>query len=108
MKMSGKIEVKQRLGNSKDPKYDKYVEWYLEITDEFNPNNKVNVSPSWIDLKNLIRDIKLHEMRIDLTRDRKNDADKWEWAMNEAIQEAQTQISDFEIPEIYYKPKLTK
>jgi len=106
--MSGKIEVKIRLGKSMDSRYDSYPEWFLEITDEEDSNKKVKLSPNWIDLKNLIREVKVHELRIDKTRDRKNDADKWEWAMREAIEESQTKLNDFDIPEIYYKPILNK
>jgi len=106
--MSGKIELKVRKGYSKDKRYNYYPEWFLEITDEDDENLTVNISPSWEALKNLIRDIKIHELRVDKTRERKNDADRWEWAMKEAIEEAQTTIKDFEIPEIYTEQELKK
>ncbi len=125
--MTGKIEVKVKLGLSKSARYnyigpsgtkeDGYPFWYLEVTggEEIDKNGKptgnittVKLTPSWFQLKELIRDVKVHEIRVDKTRERKNDADRWDKTMQEAITEAQTQISDFEIPKIYYEPKLIK
>ena len=95
---------KENLGNV----YDSYPEWYIEITDEKDSNKKVKLSPSWNQIKEFIRDVKVHELRVDKTRERKNDADKWEREIKSASDEAQTMIQDFDIPEIYYKPKLIK
>jgi len=106
--MSGKIELKVRLGKSLDKKYDWYPEWFIEVTDEADSNKKVTLSPSWIDLQKLIRDIKIHELRVDKTRDRKNDADKWQEIMKKATKEVETILDDFDIPKIYYEPKLKK
>lgn len=103
--MSGRIELKIRLAKSNDKRYDSYPEWFIEVTDESDENKKVRLSPTWEDIKNFIKEVKLHELRINLTRERKNDADHWDWALKTAIKEAQKELSDFEIPDIYNKPK---
>ena len=68
--MSGKIEVKIRLGLSKTPDILGYPEWCLEITDEDDENKKVILSPSWPDLQLFISEVKVHEVRVDKKRER--------------------------------------
>ena len=103
--MTGKIEVQVRIGQSKDTRYDSYPEWYMKVTGECGKS--VILSPNWPQLQDFIKDVKIHEMRVDLTRElRENDADNWEESIKQAAEEAQRQIKDFEIPEIYYVPKL--
>jgi hypothetical protein len=106
--MSGKIDVKVRLGKSLDKRYNSYPYWYLEVTDESDKNKKVTITPTWKDFQELITNVRLHELRVDQTRERKNDADNWDGSVKEAIKKSQKRISDFEIPEIYLKPKLIK
>lgn len=109
--MSGSIKLKVRKGKSKDKRYDYYPEWYIEVTDEDDNNKKVILSPSWKQIKNLIKDVKIHEIRIDKYRDRKDDADNWMREITNASKELQTEIQHFEeenIPDIYKKQKLTK
>ena len=123
--MSGKIELKVKLGTSLDKRYigpsgtikDGYPFWYLEIiggedVDEdgrcIGKISSVVLAPTWKQFKELIREIRVHERRIDLTRERKNDTGNWENAMNKAIKESQTKLKEFEIPEIYNKPEFIK
>ncbi|KKM71124.1 hypothetical protein LCGC14_1433850 [marine sediment metagenome] len=133
--MSGKIELKTRKGRSwiwcldcdegfksfgnKDtvcPKcnksnlgnvYNYYPEWYLEITGE--DSNKITISPTWDQLKEFIKDVKIHEMRVTKYRKRKEDADKWMDTIKKASKELQTEIQDFEnIPDIYKTQEIIK
>ena len=128
--MSGKIELKTRKGmnqifcfdckksfkafgskglicpicnkDSLSKVYNYYPEWYLEITGE--DNNQITISPSWEQLKNFIKDVKIHEMFIDKFRERNKDADRWMETITAASKELQTELSHFnnlEIPEIY-------
>ena len=99
--MSGKIEVKIRLGLSKTPDILGYPEWYLEVTSEDNENQKVTLSPTWANLRTFISDVKVHEVRTDTTRERANDADKWQDSMEKSIKQAQTILDTFKVPEIY-------
>ena len=137
MKMTGKIELKSRKGCSfiwcfdcekgfkafgtEDMKcpvckkdklgkvYNYYPEWYLEITGE--DETKITISPTWNQIKQFIKDVKIHEMRIDKYRDRKDDADNWMKEITNASKELQTELSHFEeknIPEIYKEQQLLK
>lgn len=122
IRMTGKVKVKVKLGYSKDERYigpsgtrdDGYPFWYLEITGGEDVDKQgncigkistVSLTPSWTQLKTLIKDIKVHEIRVDLNRERKNDADRWQEIMKQAIEEAQTKIKDFDLPGIYNKPE---
>lgn len=100
--MSGKIEVEIRIGHSKNPLLVGYPYWGLVITDETS-GKEVRVAPSWNDLKEVMRDIKVHEVRTDKSIKRKNDADRWQKSIEEASKEAQRRLEDFKIPEIYTK-----
>jgi len=89
--------------------YNYYPEWFLEITGE--DNNKITISPSWTQLKQFIKDVKIHEMRVDRYKDRKKDADRWMDTITQAAKELQTELSHFEesnIPEIYKNQKRIK
>ncbi|KKM23970.1 hypothetical protein LCGC14_1609760, partial [marine sediment metagenome] len=80
--------------------YNYYPEWYLEITGE--DETKITISPTWNQIKQFIKDVKIHEMRIDKYRDRKDDADNWMKEITNASKELQTELSHFEeknIPE---------
>lgn len=101
--MSGKIELKTRIGLSKNPWVVGYPEWFLEITGE-DDKTKINISPSWDDIENLITSIKVHELRTDKCVERKNDADRWQETVEKASNRAQSKLKEFtEIPEIYNK-----
>lgn len=102
--MSGEIEVKVRAGKSKDTRYDEYTEWYLEITGE--DGTKISISPSFPDLRKMLRDIALHEFRVDATRTRNKDMIKQMKKVildDNLVKEAQTDFDAFNIPEIYHK-----
>jgi len=89
--------------------YNYYPEWYLEINGE--DDNKISISPSWEQLKQLIKDIKLHEMLVDKYKDRKNDADRWMDTITQASKELQTELWHHEeknIPDIYKNQKRIK
>ncbi len=89
--------------------YNYYPEWYIEVTDEDDKTKKVNLSPDWNQIKDFIRDVKIHEIRVDQTRERKKDADNWQEEIEKASEEAQTKIGDFEnIRDIYKQQKIIK
>jgi len=100
--MSGKIEVKVRPGKSLDIRYKAYPEWYLEILGE--NGDITTLSPSFSDLRRMLKDILVHEFRVDATRKRKKDMIK---EMKEVvlddklISEAQTDFKMFSIPKEY-------
>ena len=62
--MSGKIEVKEREGESRDPTNKSYNEWYLEVADE-NTGKKVTCSPEFKELAKVLTEIIEHEKRND-------------------------------------------
>jgi len=89
--------------------YNYYPEWFLEITGE--DNNKITISPTWNQIKQFIKDVKIHEMFIDKFRERNKDADRWMETITNASKELQTELShfdDLEIPEIYKNQKKIK
>lgn len=123
--MSGTIDVKVKLGLSKDKRYtgpsetvdDGYPFWYIEVIGGEDVDkdggvigkiSSVKLAPTWKQFQDLIRDVKLHELRVDLTRERKKDANNWENAIVQANRESQTKLDDFKIPEIYNEPKFDK
>lgn len=63
--MSGKIKVEEREGESKDPMYDSYNEWYLEVEDENNTGKRVNCSPEFKELARVLTEIIKHEKKND-------------------------------------------
>lgn len=89
--------------------YNYYPEWYLEITGE--DQNKITISPSWTQIKQFIKDVKLHEIRVDRYKDRKKNADRWMDTITDASRELQTEIFSHEeknIPDIYKNQRKIK
>jgi len=107
--MSGKIELKVRLGKSLDPRYDKYPEGFIEVTDE-NGKDKVKLSPSYPNLMNLLIAFRRHELKVDLTRERKNYTSKLIEHIEKTLEILKNiELSEFDkdnIEEIYKKPKM--
>jgi len=100
--MSGKIEVKVRQGRSKDPRRGWYPYWYLEIEGE--DGNVTTITPTYNQIKNMLVDILVHELRVDYTRKRNPDLVKWREFLKKDLEAlAQHKIDDFRIPEIYLK-----
>jgi hypothetical protein len=96
--MSGKIIFKTREGVSKMKNYDRYLEWYWEIEGE--DGVKTNISPRFVDLVCIIKQIMEHERMNDLTRKRQPDYEK----KSKMIKDATDISVDLEdIPEIYFK-----
>lgn len=103
--MSGKIEVKTRIGESHDPRYARYVEWYIEVKGE--DGVKTTLSPKFPEMRKMLVDILVHEFRNDATRDRNPDFIKKQVLLNIAderiFEDAQMTFEDFEMPEVYIK-----
>jgi len=74
--MSGKIVFKVRKGVSKDPKYEYYPEWYLEVYDEQDPQKIVRLSPPLERIGKLLMEILLHEKSVNTFRQRHPQASK--------------------------------
>ena len=68
--MSGKIMVKVRKGNPLDKRYKYYPEAYWIVEDE--EGRVGTLSPSYDDLCNVLMDFRKHELKVDVTRERKN------------------------------------
>jgi len=81
--MSGEIKVKVREGFSKDPRYKTYPYWYLEILGE--NDTTIKITPSYEQLKKMLLEIFEHERQVDISRDRKPDAVKWQTFINEVL-----------------------
>jgi len=85
--MSGRIIVKVRKGVSKDPKYSYYPEWFLEIEGE--DGTKTTVSPTFEEVANILIEILKHEKKVDLTRKRKPNFEKYKNYLLQKINEAE-------------------
>ena len=105
--MSGKIEFAVRLGKSLDPSYDYYTEGYLKIKGE--DGNQTTLSPSYNDLMNVIKAFRKHELKVDLTRQRKAYTSKLIKIVGDTFERIkQMTLNEFDqkqIEDIYYKPK---
>jgi tRNA-dihydrouridine synthase len=84
--MSGRITVKVRKGISKDPRYSYYPEWFLEIEGE--DGTKTTVSPTFEEVANILIEILKHEKKVDLTRKRKPNFEKYKNYLLQKINEA--------------------
>lgn len=105
--MTGKIELIVKIGYSKKPSYDSYPYWALRVTGESGKNHVI-LTPEKRQIECLLRDIIVHEMRVDLTRDRKPDAIKWKTRFQNVLEESQRKVKDYDIPQIYNAPKIIK
>jgi len=85
--MSGQIKVKVRKGISKDPRYAYYPEWYLEIEGE--NNTKTTISPKFDEMTNILIEILKHEKKVDLTRKRKPNFEKYKDYLLSKIKEVE-------------------
>jgi len=85
--MSGQIKVKVRKGVSKDLKYPYYPEWYLEIEGE--DSVKTTISPTFDELADILVEILKHEKKVDLTRKRKPNFEKYRDYLLSKIKEAE-------------------
>jgi len=104
--MSGKIIVKLRKGVSKDPRYSYYPEWCLEIKGE--DGTITTVSPTFNELAGILVKILLHEKKVDLTRKRKPDFEKYMNYLISRIEELEETDSPFyedENNDIYFNRK---
>jgi len=104
--MSGIIKLKVRKGNSKDKRYKYYPEAYLEIIGE--DNKKINISPSYNDLINVLIDFRKHELKVDRTRKRKNYTSKLINSLEQGlIQLKEVKLNEFdEIEDIYIQEEV--
>lgn len=101
--MSGKIKLKARKGKSLDNRYKYYPEAYLELTDE-NMKDKIKLSPSYNDLKNMIIEFRKHELKVDHTRKRKNYTSKLISMMEKLLEELkQIKLTEYNHIEKIYK-----
>ena len=101
--MSGKIELKVREGNSKDKRYNFYPEAFLLIYGE--NGGVLSISPSYNDICQMLVDFRKHELKVDLTRNRKNYASLLIQKIKELIPRLeQVHLTEFDsIESIYYQ-----
>jgi hypothetical protein len=107
--MSGKIDVCVRKGRSKDPRYENYCEWYLEVEGE--DGLKTKLSPPFSEMRRIIKEILIHEYRNDATRFRRPDfMKKMKMLMmsDQLFAEAQIDFEAYDVPEIYLTVNTTK
>lgn len=69
--MSGEIRFSVRPGKSLDPRYRRYVEWYLQVIGEDGVTT--TVSPKYKELCDLFEEIFVHEFLNDWMRGRDPD-----------------------------------
>ena len=84
--MAGEIRVKVRNGLSRDPRYESYPYWYLEVIGD--DNTMTEITPSYQQLKDMLIAVFKHEQYVDKTRNRKPNATKWMNFINEVLLEA--------------------
>jgi len=90
--MTGQINLKVRNGFSKDARYKYYPYWYLEIIGD--GNKKVNITPSFEQIRNLLIDIFNHEKMVDNSRNRIHDAPKWIKYLENTLEEIKEEIKN--------------
>ena len=99
-------------GTSLDRKYTSYPAWrlFVRIPDRnvihVNGFSEIRVTPSYPALEMFLKDILVHELRVDSTRHRKSDFKiKRRWLKDliwdKLIYEAQTEVATFDLPKIY-------
>jgi hypothetical protein len=98
--MSGKIKVKVRLGKSKNSRYSYYPEWYLEVEGE--DGIKTTLSPTFEEMIMAIRDILIHERKVDMTRERKPDFERWKQKLLQTIKEVESMKIDLRFDDYIY------
>ena len=101
--MSGKLIFRTRRGRSRDPRYEQYIEWYMEIEGE--DGVKTRLSPTFPEFASFIRQILIHEFRNDATRKRRAElAKKHQVLLGEL---SQMTIDMAAIPAEYYEVNST-
>jgi len=106
--MSGKIEVCTRRGASRDRRYCGYPEWYLKVTGE--DGTETQLSPTFLEVRGVLKNILVHEYRNDVTRFRRPDFMKKLKMLilsDQLFAEAQLDFETYDIPEIYLKTNIT-
>ncbi len=99
-------------GTSLDKKYNSYPAWrlFVRIPDRnvihVDGFAEVRITPSYPALEMFLKDVLVHEFRVDLTRHRKSDFKiKRRWLKDliwdKLINEAQTEVTNFVFPKIY-------
>lgn len=98
--MSGRMSVQFRLGRSKDPRYSRYLEWYLVVEGE--DGVRTTLSPSFKELFDVLRDVLIHELRNDVTRVRRPEFLRAIRSLLNVMTEAIHEFRNTPIPEIYH------
>ena len=99
-------------GTSRDKKYKFYPAWrlFLRVPDRMVVHvdgfAEIRVTPNYPALEMFLKDILVHEFRVDSTRHRKSDFKiKRRWLKDliwdKLISEAQTEVTNFDFPKIY-------
>ena len=104
--MVGKIEVVVEKGRPirNDLKY--YPFWSLKITPRNKKEKDIIVTPKYAELKKILKEILVHELRADVAIGKRNEFKKYrEFFSPEYIEEAQRKITEYGLPEIYRKCK---
>jgi len=90
--------------------YEYYTGWALEAEDE--KGKKVTLMPSYLDVLNFLRDVIIHEFRVDRAIVRNPEERKWrDFFLNKLpilLKETQKKVDEYKIPKIYYPPLTEK
>lgn len=79
-----------------------YPNWSWEITPRDKNEGRIIVSPRYDELKQLLKDILCHELRVDIAIGRKSNFARYTKFFSPVfIEEAQRTITNFELPDIY-------
>jgi len=101
-------------GTSLDKRYKTYPAWRLFIRIPEKKVIKTNgfiearITPSYPSIEQFLKDVLIHEYRVDITRHRKSDFKiKRRWLKDliwdKLITEAQMEVKTYNIPQIYYQ-----
>lgn len=108
----GKFGLYVYQGTSLDKKYKKYPAWRLFVKvpeSRVLHNNgmaEIRVTPTYPALEMFLRDVLVHEYRVDITRSRKSDfraKNTWLRSLvwDKLLTEAQMEVGVYNIPKIY-------
>jgi len=101
-----KCNLLVRKGLSKDPKYNWYLYWSLELKSE--QGNKITWTPTRELFMSIIEEFLIHESRNDITRKRNSDTIIYKERMNEIKKAIENVLKNSKIPEIYKKQEIIK
>jgi len=88
------LKFKVIRGKSDDPRYSRYPYWGLELPDK-------DCAPTRNLIYALLKEILIHETRVDMTRNRKSDSIIWKKRLIEIGNSIQRSLEEYTFPDIY-------